>query len=74
MLVSTYRLVLLNQVVACLYHNIVFIAKDIRDPASNPLLDQINVNLLDIYFLVELWREFGGLEALLVDAECHCER
>lgn len=67
----TYELVLLNQIVAGLDHNVIFVAQDIRDLLCNPLLHQIDVDLLDVNLTIELWRKFGGLQALLVNAECH---
>jgi hypothetical protein len=69
--VCTDELVLLNQIEARLYHDIVFVAQDRGNLVRDPFLHQINVDLLNVDFLVELGREFGRLEAFLIDTERH---
>jgi hypothetical protein len=63
------KLVLLDKVVARLDHNIVFVAEDGGDLVRDPFLHQVNVDLFNVDFLIELRWEFGSLHALLVDAE-----
>jgi hypothetical protein len=65
------KLTLLKQVVARLDYYVIFIAEDGSDLVGNPPFHQVDVDLLDVHFLVKLWRELGRLEALLVDAERH---
>jgi hypothetical protein len=62
---------LLDEVVACLDHNVIFVAKDGGDLVRDPLLHQVNVDLFDIDLLVKLRWELGRLEALLINAERH---
>jgi hypothetical protein len=64
-------LILLNQVVARLDHDVVFIAEDGGDLVRDPLLHQVNVDLFNVDLLIELRWEFGRLEALLIDAHRH---
>jgi hypothetical protein len=63
--VCTDELVLLNQIEARLYHDIVFVAQDRGNLVRDPFLHQINVDLLNV------GREFGRLEAFLIDTERH---
>jgi len=72
-MVATDKLVLLNQVVACLDHYVVFVAEDGGDLVRDPLLHQVNVDLFNVDLLIELRWEFGRPEALLVDAHRHCD-
>lgn len=69
----TDKLILLNEIVARLDHNVVFVTEDSGDPVSNPLLHQVDVDFLDVDLLVKLGRELCRLEALLIDAERHFE-
>jgi hypothetical protein len=62
---------LFQHVVASVDHDIVFIAEDCRDPVRDPLLHKIDLNFLDVDFLVKFRWELGVLETLLVDAERH---
>lgn len=66
-------MILLNEIVARLDHNVVFVTEDSGDPVSNPLLHQVDVDFLDVDLLVKLGRELCRLEALLIDAERHFE-
>jgi len=66
-------LILLNEIVARLDHNVVFVTEDSGDPVSNPLLHQVDVDLLDVDLLVKLGRELCRLETLLIDAKRHFE-
>lgn len=65
------KLVLLNQIVAGLDYNIVFVAEDVGDLVGDPLLHQVNVDLLNVDLLIELGWKLGRPKALLVDAERH---
>lgn len=67
----TNKLALLNQVVARLDNYVIFIAEDGGDLVGNPPFDQVDVDFLDVDLPVELGREFGRHEALLVDTERH---
>jgi hypothetical protein len=69
----TDKLVLLDQVVTSLDHDVVFVTEDSGDPVSNPLLHQVDVDFLDVDLLVKLGWELCRLEALLVDAKRHSE-
>ena len=69
----TDKLALLNQVVTCLDYDVVLVTENSGDPVSNPLLHQVNVDLLNVDLLVELGWELGRLQALLVDAGRHFE-
>lgn len=64
-------MVLLNEIVACLNYDVVFIAEDGGDFVRDPFLHQVNVDLFNVDFLIELRWELSRLEALLVDAERH---
>lgn len=65
------ELILFDEIVARLNHNVVFVAQNRRDAVCNPLLHQVNIDLLDVDFFVKLGWKFGSLEALLVDTRCH---
>ena len=67
-------MVLLNEIVARLDHYIILVAKNCGNPVGNPLLHQVDVDLLDVNFLVELRWELRRLEALLVDTERYFRR
>jgi hypothetical protein len=67
----SHELVLLDEIVACLDHNVIFVAQDGGDLVRDPLLHQVNVDLFDIDLLVKLRWELGRLEALLINAERH---
>lgn len=64
-------MILLDEVVACFHYDVVLIAEDGGDFVRDPLLHQVNVDLLNVDFLIELRWKFGRLEALLVNAERH---
>lgn len=64
-------MVLLNEIVACLDYNVVFVAEDGGDLVRDPFLHQVNVDLFNVDFRIELRWELSRLEALLVDAERH---
>lgn len=68
---STNKLVLLDEVVACLYYDIVFIAENGGDFVRDPLLHQVNIDLLNVDLLIELRWKFGSPQAFLVNAHCH---
>lgn len=65
------ELILLDQVVARLDHNVVLIAEDGGDLVCNPLLHQVDVDLLNVDFLIKLRRELGCPEAFLINAKRH---
>jgi hypothetical protein len=67
-------LVLLNEIVACLDYDVIFVTKDGGDLVCDPFLHQIDVNPFDVDFLVKLGWELGRLESLLVNAERHHDR
>jgi hypothetical protein len=67
----SYELILLNEVVTCLDYNVVFVAEDGGDFVCDPLLHQVNVDLFNIDFLIELRWKLSRSEALLVDAKRH---
>lgn len=67
-------MVLLEQVEACLDDNVIIAAEDQGDLVSDPFLHQVNVDLLDVDFLVELGGELGRPKALLIDAERHLRK
>jgi hypothetical protein len=67
------ELILLDEVVACLDYNVVFVAEDGGDLVRDPFLHQVNVDLFNVDFLIELRWKFGRLHTLLVDTERHCE-
>lgn len=64
---------MLNQIVACFDYDVVFVAEDGGDLVRDPLLHQVNVDLLNVDFLIELRWEFSRLKALLIDAEGHVD-
>ena len=67
----TNKLGLFDEIVTGLDHNVVFVAENGGDLVRDPFLDQVNVDLLDVDFLVKFGWELGRLEALLVDAHSH---
>jgi hypothetical protein len=71
---ATYKLVLLDKVVARLDYDVVFITKNGCDLVRDPLLHQVNVDLFNVNFLVELRWEFGRPQALLIHAHGHDEK
>lgn len=68
-----YKLILLDQVVARLYDNVVLVPEDVGDLVCDPLLHQVNVDLFNVDLLIELWWKPSRLEALLVNAHRHCD-
>jgi hypothetical protein len=68
-----YELVLLYEVEACFDHDVVLVAQNRGDLVGDPFLHQVNVDLFNVDFLIELWWELSRLEALLIDAERHGE-
>lgn len=71
--VLSYKSVLLEEVVACLDYNVVFVAEDGGDLVRDPLLHQVNVDLFNVDLLIELRWKLSRLETLLVDAERHTD-
>lgn len=57
---------ILQKVEAELYYNVVLRTKNLGDLAGNPLLHDLNVNLLHVHFLAKLWGELCPLQELLV--------
>jgi hypothetical protein len=62
---------LLQEVVARLDDNVIFVAEDASDFPTHPFLDQVDVDLLNVDFLVKFGRESRGPEELLVHGERH---
>jgi hypothetical protein len=68
-----YELVLLYEIEACFHYDVVLVAEDRGDLVRDPFLHQVNVDLLNVDFLIELWWELSRFEALLINAERHDE-
>jgi hypothetical protein len=70
---AAYELVLFDKVVARLDYDVVFVTEDGRDLIRDPLLHQVNVDLFNVDFLVELRWKFSRPQALLVHTHRHAE-
>jgi hypothetical protein len=68
-----YELVLLYEIEACFHYDVVLVAEDRGDLVRDPFLHQVNVDLLNVDFLIELWWELSRFEALLINTERHDE-
>jgi hypothetical protein len=68
-----YELVLLYEVEACFNYNVVLVTENRGDLVCDPFLHQVNVDLFNVDFLIELWWELSRFEALLVNTERHGE-
>jgi hypothetical protein len=69
----TNELILLDKIEACFDYDVVFVAENRGDLVCNPFLHQVNVDLFNVHFLVELRWKLSRLEALLVYAKRHDE-